>query len=172
VRPDVNKKHPLRHIILGTAATVSSVVLLLALKQSGVTTGLATAQAGAVPSAAASAPAGGAAAAGGAGGAGAGGAGAAGGAGKAAFTGEVAQTQYGPVQVRLITSGGKVAQVEAVQAPNSTPRSKQVTADSVPKLNQQAVTARGARIDTVSGATYTSKGYAQSLQSALDKAGQ
>ncbi|WP_346265745.1 FMN-binding protein [Streptomyces sparsogenes] len=46
-----------------------------------------------------------------------------------------------------------------------------MAANSVPKLNQAALTAQSARIDTVSGATYTSEGYRKSLQSALDKAG-
>jgi uncharacterized protein with FMN-binding domain len=42
---------------------------------------------------------------------------------------------------------------------------------AVPRLNQEAVSAQSANIDAVSGATYTSTGYKQSLQSALDKAG-
>ncbi|KOU55762.1 FMN-binding protein, partial [Streptomyces sp. MMG1533] len=50
-------------------------------------------------------------------------------------------------------------------------RSDQITADAVPKLNQAAVAAGNADIDAVSGATYTSAGYKQSLQSALDQAG-
>ncbi|MBT3151951.1 FMN-binding protein [Streptomyces sp. CHD11] len=85
-------------------------------------------------------------------------------------TGDAAQTQYGPVQVRITVSGGKVTQAEAVQAPKGG-QSDQVTSDSVPKLNQAAVEAGSAEIDSVSGATYTSAGYKQSLQSALDKAG-
>ncbi|MYU18028.1 FMN-binding protein, partial [Streptomyces sp. SID8361] len=84
-------------------------------------------------------------------------------------TGDVAQTQYGPVQVSLTVSGGKITAAQAVKTPNSGPQSEQIAKDAVPKLNQQAVTA--AKVDTVSGATYTSEGYAKSLQSALDKAG-
>ncbi|MFC8872630.1 FMN-binding protein [Streptomyces sp. NPDC057148] len=86
------------------------------------------------------------------------------------LTGAVAQTQYGPVQVRVTVSGGKITGAEAVQAPKGG-QSDQVTADSVPQLNQAAITAGNADIDTVSGATYTSAGYKQSLQSALDQAG-
>ncbi|MBX4177493.1 FMN-binding protein, partial [Streptomyces geysiriensis] len=92
------------------------------------------------------------------------------GAGAGTFTGDAVDTQYGPVQVRLTVSGGRITGAEAVQAPEGG-RSTQVTADAVPKLNQAAVTAGGADIDAVSGATYTSAGYKQSLQSALDKAG-
>ncbi|MFC8425119.1 FMN-binding protein [Streptomyces sp. NPDC057236] len=85
-------------------------------------------------------------------------------------TGDVAQTQYGPVQVRITVSGGRITRAEAVRAPEGG-QSDQVNADAVPKLNQAAVAAGDAGIDAVSGATYTSAGYKQSLQSALDKAG-
>ncbi|SOR83073.1 FMN-binding protein [Streptomyces chartreusis] len=85
-------------------------------------------------------------------------------------TGSVAQTQYGPVQVRVTVAGGKITKAEAVQAPKGG-RSDQITSASVPRLNQAAVAAGNAQIDAVSGATYTSAGYKQSLQSALDQAG-
>lgn len=156
----MKRKHPLRRIVVGTAATVSGVVLLLALKQPGSGGGQAVAQnqPGQAPPVAATAQPGG------------GGAGAGAGAGDArTVTGDVAQTQYGPVQVSLTVSGGKITAAQAVKTPNSGPQSEQIAKDSIPKLNQQAVTA--AKVDTVSGATYTSEGYAKSLQSALDKAG-
>ncbi|MFD5650871.1 FMN-binding protein, partial [Streptomyces sp. NPDC127039] len=102
----------------------------------------------------------------GSGGQGAGGAGQ----GTQVLTGDAAQTQYGTVQVRVTVSGGRITDAEALQAPRGG-RSDQVTADAVPKLNQAAVTAGTADIDAVSGATYTSAGYKQSLQSALDRSG-
>ncbi|MCQ4201433.1 FMN-binding protein [Streptomyces coelicoflavus] len=86
------------------------------------------------------------------------------------LTGDAAQTQYGPVQVRVTVNGGKITAVETLQAPKGG-RSDQVTADAVPKLDRAAVAAGSADIDAVSGATYTSAGYKQSLQSALDRAG-
>ncbi|MET4662523.1 uncharacterized protein with FMN-binding domain [Streptomyces sp. PvP037] len=85
-------------------------------------------------------------------------------------TGDAAQTQYGPVQVRITVSGGKITEAATVQAPKGG-QSDRITANAVPKLNQAAVAAGDAEIDAVSGATYTSAGYKQSLQSALDKAG-
>ncbi|WP_043495344.1 FMN-binding protein [Streptomyces viridosporus] len=85
-------------------------------------------------------------------------------------TGDAAQTQYGAVQVRITVSGGKITKAEAVQAPEGG-QSDRITSNAVPRLNQAAVTAGNAEIDAVSGATYTSAGYRQSLQSALDKAG-
>ncbi|MFC9509074.1 FMN-binding protein, partial [Streptomyces sp. NPDC057002] len=94
----------------------------------------------------------------------------AGGAQAKTVTGTAAQTQYGPVQVRITVAGGKITKAEAVQAPKGG-RSDQITSSSVPRLNQAAVASGNAQIDAVSGATYTSAGYKQSLQSALDQAG-
>ncbi|OXY96359.1 FMN-binding protein [Streptomyces diastatochromogenes] len=85
-------------------------------------------------------------------------------------TGKAVQTQYGTVQVRITVSDGKITKADAVQAPKGG-LSDQKTALAVPKLNQEAVAAGTANIDAVSGATYTSTGYKQSLQSALDQAG-
>ncbi|MFH9732177.1 FMN-binding protein [Streptomyces sp. NPDC017260] len=102
---------------------------------------------------------------------GSGGAGADGGAQDAqTLTGTAAQTRYGPVQVRVTVSGGKITGAETLQAPRGG-QSDQITADAVPRLNQAALTAGNADIDAVSGATYTSAGDKQSLQSALDQAG-
>ncbi|CAM5428409.1 FMN-binding protein (Fragment) OS=Streptomyces tendae OX=1932 GN=GUR47_33350 PE=4 SV=1 [Streptomyces tendae] len=98
------------------------------------------------------------------------GAGTGAGQGTQVLTGDAAQTQYGPVQVRVTVSGGRITDAEALQAPKGG-RSDQVTTDAVPKLNRAAVAAGTADIDAVSGATYTSAGYKQSLQSALDRAG-
>ncbi|EFL21946.1 FMN-binding protein [Streptomyces himastatinicus ATCC 53653] len=147
----MKRKHPLRRILLGTAATVAGVVALLALKQPAGGQNVAGPPAGQAPPVAATAPQG------------------AGGGGGQTLTGDVVDTQYGPVQVSVTMSGGKVTAAQAVKTPNSGPRSEQIAKDSIPQLNQQAVSA--AKVDTVSGATYTSEGYAKSLQSALDKAG-
>jgi len=86
------------------------------------------------------------------------------------FTGNVSQTQYGDVQVRITVAGGKVTKAEAVKAPSGG-TSTQKTEQSVPKLNSEVLTKQSADIDTVSGATFTSEGYKKSLQSALDQAG-
>ncbi|MET9849665.1 FMN-binding protein [Streptomyces ossamyceticus] len=92
------------------------------------------------------------------------------GAGAQTLTGTTVQTDYGPVQVRITVDGGKITQADAVQKPSGG-RSTQISGTAIPKLNQAAVAAGSADIDAVSGATYTSDGYKQSLQSALDQAG-
>jgi len=86
-------------------------------------------------------------------------------------TGAAASTIYGPVQVRITVRNGKVTAAQAVVYPQDTPRDQQINAFAIPELNREAVAADSARIDMVSGATYTSQGYLSSLQSALDQAG-
>ncbi|MFF5758254.1 FMN-binding protein [Streptomyces longwoodensis] len=148
----MRKSHPIRRVVLTTAATVSGIVLLLSLKPGSDPASAAAGAAPGAPGAVQESAQGGAGAAAG-----------------STVTGDAAQTQYGVVQVRLTVAGGKITKAEAVQAPKGG-RSDSVTADAVPKLNREAVAAQGADIDAVSGATYTSAGYRQSLQSAIDKA--
>ncbi|MDQ0944752.1 FMN-binding protein [Streptomyces sp. V1I1] len=141
--------------MIGVAATASSVVLLLALKQPGNTVAEASSQAGSqVPPAGSASAGNGAVAAGG-----------------ETVLGDVAATQYGDVQVQLTLSGGRITGAQAVKAPSADAKSRQIAAGAIPKLNQAVMTAQSAQIDAVSGASYTSEGYIKSLQSALDKAG-
>jgi uncharacterized protein with FMN-binding domain len=86
-------------------------------------------------------------------------------------TGSVAQTRWGPVQVRLTVSGGRITAVDVVQYPNSNGRDQEINAQALPILVEETLTAQSAKVDMVSGATYTSDGYLASLQSALDQAG-
>ncbi|QXE37787.1 FMN-binding protein [Streptomyces sp. GMY02] len=172
----MKRRHPFRRIMVGVAATATGVVLLLALKQpGGSSVAGATARGGTgVPPAAsapASAPAPGRASGSDAAGTPAEGGDGGAGAGARTVVGDAVDTQYGPVQVRITLSGGRITAADAVKAPDSDAQSQSVTANAVPRLNQSAVTAQNARIDTVSGASYTSEGYRNSLQSALDKAG-
>jgi len=85
-------------------------------------------------------------------------------------TGDTAQTRWGPVQVQITVAAGKITAVDAVQYPNGNGRDQEINSYALPVLAQEAVAAQGADIDLVSGATVTSDGYVQSLQSALDKA--
>jgi uncharacterized protein with FMN-binding domain len=87
------------------------------------------------------------------------------------YLGDTVNTQWGPVQVQITVTNGKVTSASAVQYPNGNSRDQQINAYAVPRLNREAVSAGSARIDMVSGATYTSTGYLQSLQSALNRAG-
>jgi uncharacterized protein with FMN-binding domain len=85
-------------------------------------------------------------------------------------TGPVVQTQFGPVQVQVTIANGKITDVTALQLPSDRQRSAYISGIVGPMLQSEALTAQSAQIDLVSGATYTSDAYAQSLQAALDQA--
>jgi len=73
--------------------------------------------------------------------------------------------------VQITVKNGKLTAATATVYPTGTPRDAQINAFAIPQLEQETVAAGNAKIDAVSGATYTSNGYIASLQSALDKAG-
>jgi uncharacterized protein with FMN-binding domain len=75
------------------------------------------------------------------------------------------------VQVRITVTGTRISNIETLQTPSDASYSRQVAAYAVPILRQEALAAQGAHIDAVSGATWTSQGYADSLQGAIDRAG-
>ncbi|HEX3650424.1 MAG TPA: FMN-binding protein [Pseudonocardiaceae bacterium] len=133
----------MRRVILAVVSTVTGLVLLLSFKTHSTTTSTA-----APPAAIGTTST-----------------------GTRTVTGDAADTQFGPVQVRISVANGKVTNATAVEYPTGTPRDAQINAYAIPVLNQEAAQAGSADIDMVSGATYTSQGYLQSLQSALDKAG-
>jgi uncharacterized protein with FMN-binding domain len=85
-------------------------------------------------------------------------------------TGDVASTQWGPVQVQLTVSGGKITKVSVLQYPSGNGKDVEINGYALPILTQETTSAQSASIDMVSGATVTSTGYIQSLQSALDQA--
>jgi uncharacterized protein with FMN-binding domain len=87
------------------------------------------------------------------------------------YTGVAEQTRYGIVQVKVTVSGKTITNVSFVQLSAFDGRSQQINSDAAPILLQETLQAQSANIQSVSGASYTSDGYVQSLQSALDKAG-
>ncbi|QPE05631.1 FMN-binding protein [Microbacterium schleiferi] len=88
------------------------------------------------------------------------------------FTGDAARTRYGNVQVAITISGGTITDIQVPQYPNSNREDQQINARALPVLISETASAQSASISMVSGATYTSQGYTQSLQSALDQAQQ
>jgi uncharacterized protein with FMN-binding domain len=87
------------------------------------------------------------------------------------YTGQAIQTQYGIVQVAVQVTGKQIDSVRFVQLTAFDQRSQEINSSAGPILIQETLTAQSAHVDTVSGATYTSEGYLESLQSALDQAG-
>lgn len=87
------------------------------------------------------------------------------------FTGTAAQTRFGPVQVKITVKNKKITNIEVVEYPSDNPKDQEINSYALPVLNQEAISAQSAQIDSVSGATFTSDGYVSSLQSAIDQAG-
>ncbi|MFF5758256.1 FMN-binding protein [Streptomyces longwoodensis] len=167
----LRKSRPLRRVVLASAGTVSAFVLLLSLKPHGLPEPAAAPAP--VPSSSVGAGASGGSGSSGSGSSGSGSTGSGGGSasGTRTVTGESVQTRWGPVQVRVTLSGGRITDVTAVTYPQDNPRDQQINSYALPELRSEALRAQSADIDTVSGATYTSDGYRESLQSALDAAG-
>lgn len=90
--------------------------------------------------------------------------------GSSKVTGSVADTQWGPVQVQLTVAGGTISKVTVLQYPSGNGKDQEINDYALPILTQETVDAQSAQIDMVSGATVTSNGYLESLQSALDQA--
>jgi uncharacterized protein with FMN-binding domain len=89
--------------------------------------------------------------------------------GEHTVTGKVANTAYGPVQVELVVRSKKIVKVSVLQQPTATAHDIQIGQFAFPRLIRETLTAQNAKIDAVSGASYTSQGYIQSLQSAVDR---
>ena len=88
----------------------------------------------------------------------------------ATYTGDVASTRWGPVQVQITVQVGKITQSRAVQYPQNNNRDAMINSYALPILDQEVVQQQSVSIDTISGATVTTDGYLQSLQSAIDQA--
>lgn len=86
------------------------------------------------------------------------------------FTGDTFTNRWGPVQVEVTVSGGQIAEVTVLQYPDDDRKSVQINQRALPTLIQSTLSTQSAEVDSVSGATYTSEGYQQSLQTALDAA--
>ena len=89
--------------------------------------------------------------------------------GEAAVTGKVANTVYGPVQIQLVVKNSRIVKVAVLQQPQNTIHDIQIGEFAFPRLISETLAAQNAKIDAVSGASYTSAGYISSLQSALDQ---
>jgi uncharacterized protein with FMN-binding domain len=163
----------MRRVLLALSGTVAGLVMLLSFKSHPASTAAAGVATGAAGSSAAGSAGSGAGSVTGSGqvASGAGGASGTGGAaGSGTASGQVVSTAFGPMQVQATLTGGRITRVTVLQETNVGARSQQIDAGAIPQLTKEALTAQSARIDAVSGATYTSSGYIQSLQSALDKA--
>ncbi|MGB8021976.1 MAG: FMN-binding protein [Candidatus Nanopelagicales bacterium] len=83
-------------------------------------------------------------------------------------SGDAVDTQWGPVQVQVeFAADGTICSVEAIAYPQGDPHSARINAVAIPKLDAQAAEV-GIQFDAISGATFTSEAYRDSMQSILD----
>ncbi|MCL2489517.1 MAG: FMN-binding protein [Propionibacteriaceae bacterium] len=87
------------------------------------------------------------------------------------YTGDAVKTPHGNVQVEIVVADRQITDIHVVQCPSDAQRSKDICQQAVPTLVSESLDAQSANVDAVSGATYTSAGYKQSLQSAIDNSG-
>jgi uncharacterized protein with FMN-binding domain len=91
-------------------------------------------------------------------------------AGAVTADGPIERTLFNSVQVRVVVKEGRLISVTALVLPNVDARSRQLSALAGPILAREALASNGAVVDAVSGASYTSGAYVESLQGALDRA--
>jgi uncharacterized protein with FMN-binding domain len=89
--------------------------------------------------------------------------------GSRAAVGEAVSFQYGELQVKVTEQAGRITNVSIARFEISDPHSQSIDEYAVPRLRQEVISAQSAHIDGISGASYTSQAYEQSVQSALDK---
>ena len=86
-------------------------------------------------------------------------------------TGSAVDTQYGPAQVRVTVRDGRIVKLQALRLQGNDPRSYAISSYAAPILQREVLRAQSTAVDAVSGASYTSASYLESVQSALDKLG-
>lgn len=86
------------------------------------------------------------------------------------YTGSVADAYYGNVQAQATISGGKITDVTFLQYPDTHSTSVYINQQAMPYLKQEAIKNQNANVNTISGATYTSQAFVQSLGDALSQA--
>jgi uncharacterized protein with FMN-binding domain len=150
----------MRRITLWLLSTVATLVLLFSYRTSTMGSGTTLASPAEAQRGGSTGTASGTGASGGSSGSG----------GGTTYTGSVAQTRWGPVQVTIIVVDGRITSVTVPVYPNGNNRDVQINKYALPVLQRETIAAQSADIDTVSGATVTSQGYKQSLQAAIDAA--
>ena len=83
--------------------------------------------------------------------------------------GQSVQFGYGVLEVRVTVSGNHITDISVPNLQTAEPTSQQISEQAIPMLRSEVLSAQSASVSGISGATYTSQAYVQSLQAALDK---
>jgi uncharacterized protein with FMN-binding domain len=86
------------------------------------------------------------------------------------YDGDAINFKYGTAQVEIVVSGGVITEVKALQLPTGGGYTKRVTTFFQTQVPSRIVADQGWKISNVGGATFTSRAYSQSLQSAINQA--
>jgi len=86
------------------------------------------------------------------------------------YTGSVEDAYYGSVQVAVTVAGGKITKVSFLQSPHTRSTSVMINRFAIPGLQQEAISAQSSDVQAISGATFTSQAFVQSLRTALNQA--
>ena len=86
------------------------------------------------------------------------------------YTGTLADAYYGNVQVGVVVTGGKLAEVTFLKYPDQQQNSTRLNQDAIPHLNHEAIAVQSANVDSVTGASLTSAAFVESLSAALEQA--
>jgi uncharacterized protein with FMN-binding domain len=84
--------------------------------------------------------------------------------------GPIFTTPFSAIQVGVVWKDGRLRDVKTLILTGDGAHTQALNARAEPLLRRRALAAGGARFDVVSGATYTSQSYQESLQGAIDKA--
>ena len=85
------------------------------------------------------------------------------------YTGSSADAYWGPVQVQAVIKGGKISNIKFLSYPNSHPASVYINQQVMSYLKQETIKSQNANVQIISGATFTSEAFIQSLTNALSK---
>jgi len=88
------------------------------------------------------------------------------------YTGSVISAYYGNVQVQAVIQNGNIITVNFLQSPDENPNSINVNQQAMPYLKQEAIQAQSSNVSIITGATFTSQAFIQSLANALNQAAQ
>ncbi|WP_125591084.1 FMN-binding protein [Companilactobacillus jidongensis] len=88
------------------------------------------------------------------------------------YTGRSTSTQWGDVQVQITIKDGKLTAINVLKSPDTENKSVQINEQALPTYKSEAITAQSSKIQQISGATETYKGFTGSLQNALNQAEQ
>ncbi len=86
------------------------------------------------------------------------------------YTGSAASTRWGDVQVSVVIADGSIADIQFLTYPDDDSRSAQINAQATVALVQEAIARQSSSVQVISGATFTSEAFMQSLDDALAQA--